>query len=88
MARHLVQIAWEAGSVRRVLAHTLPEINASGRVLEIRFRLGDFEDEADDENEEEPVHGPNPRAKAVGGSATHLPVVIRQECGRFKRGFF
>ena len=33
MARRLVQIAWEAGSVQRVLAHTLPEINASGRVL-------------------------------------------------------
>jgi len=33
MARHLVQIAWRAGSVQRVLAHTLPETNASGRVL-------------------------------------------------------
>jgi RimJ/RimL family protein N-acetyltransferase len=33
MARRLIQIAWEAGSVQRVLAHSLPEINASGRVL-------------------------------------------------------
>ena len=33
MARHLVQIAWQAGSVQCVLAHTLPEINASGSVL-------------------------------------------------------
>jgi len=33
MARRLVQIAWETGSVHRVLAHTLPEVNASGRVL-------------------------------------------------------
>ena len=33
MARRLVQIALEAGSVERVLAHTLPEVNASGRIL-------------------------------------------------------
>src|SRR5206468_754859 len=33
MARQLLQMAWEAGSVQRVLAHTLPAANASGRVL-------------------------------------------------------
>ena len=33
MARRLVQLALETGSVQRVLAHTLPETNASGRVL-------------------------------------------------------
>lgn len=34
MARTLVQLASGSSTVRRVIAHTLPETNASTRVLE------------------------------------------------------
>jgi ribosomal-protein-alanine N-acetyltransferase len=34
MAEELVQIAFRSPTVRRVIAHTLPEPNASGRVLQ------------------------------------------------------
>ena len=40
MARILVNVAFSSGSVKRVVAHTLPEHNASTRVLEkAGFRL-------------------------------------------------
>jgi RimJ/RimL family protein N-acetyltransferase len=34
MAKGLVEIAFESPAIRRVIAHTLPETNASGRVLQ------------------------------------------------------
>jgi ribosomal-protein-alanine N-acetyltransferase len=34
MARRLVEIAFASPTIRRVIAHTLPETNASGRVLQ------------------------------------------------------
>jgi RimJ/RimL family protein N-acetyltransferase len=39
MAAELVRLAWEAPQVRRVTAHTLPEQNASTRILQrLHFR--------------------------------------------------
>lgn len=49
MARTLVQTALERAAVKRVLAHTLPEKNASGRVLEKAGfrRVGEVQDPED-----------------------------------------
>jgi RimJ/RimL family protein N-acetyltransferase len=33
LARQLIQIAWKSSDVKKVIAHTLPELNASGRIL-------------------------------------------------------